>query len=69
MKVEIVKRGSVTVKYSMEYCCAQMAGAIEQEHLRAPMASAKEPSVLLGGRVVSFCPFCGEKVEIIISSV
>jgi hypothetical protein len=66
VKISVVKKDKIVKSESIEYCCGNMQGAMEAENIRKPMYSAQEPAVLLGNRVVSFCPFCAEKVDVII---
>ena len=66
MKVTVTKSNRVVKSESTEYCCGNMQGAVEAENIRKPMYSAQKPAVLLGGRVVNFCPFCGAKVEVVV---
>jgi hypothetical protein len=66
MKVTVTKSNRVVKSESTEYCCGDMQGAIEAENIRKPMYSAQKPALLLGNRIVNFCPFCAEKVEIVV---
>jgi hypothetical protein len=67
MKVSVVKEDKVVKSESIEYCCGDMQGAMEVENIRKPMYSAQKPVVLLGNRIVNFCPFCAEEVEVTIT--
>jgi hypothetical protein len=64
VRINVTKKDRVVTSESTTYCCGDMQGAIEAENIRKPMLSAQKPALLLGNRVVNYCPFCSEEVEV-----
>lgn len=67
MKVTAMRKDKMVKSEAYEYCCNEMQYALDANFLRKPNLTAQKPAIMVGTMPMSVCPFCGAKIEVVIT--